>query len=73
MERQERQVYRYLKQHKASAAQITLNLFIGDARSVIRRLRSKGVKILDEWKRNKDNTGNYKLYWIDPKDKNPEL
>ena len=73
MKQQEIKVFSYLRDRKCSAAQITLALYVGDPRSVIRRLRNRGVKVYDEWKRTQNNTGQYKLYWIDPAEPQPEL
>ena len=73
MEQQALKVFNYLRGRKCSAAQITTALYVGDPRSVIRRLRDRGVKVHDEWKRTQDNTGQYKLYWIDPTEPQPKL
>ena len=73
MTQQAIKVFNYLRGRKCSAAQITLALYVGDPRSVIRRLRDRGVKVYDEWKRTQDNKGRYKIYWIDPAEPQPEL
>lgn len=73
MTQQAIKVFNFLRGRKCSAAQITLALYVGDPRSVIRRLRAHGVKVHDEWKRTQDNAGQYKIYWIDPAEPQPEL
>lgn len=47
-----------------SVIEIAIRLHIGDPRSNIRHLRSKGIEILDEWVSTKDGVGRYKRYYM---------
>ena len=48
---------------KYSVVDIMQRLYIGDPRSVIRKLRDSGVIVLDEW-RSARSGNRYKVYWI---------
>lgn len=51
---------------KYSAADITLATHYSDPRSIIRKLRKKGIAVLDEWRENAEKDGHYKVYYINP-------
>lgn len=59
-----RRVLEILASGKYSAADITLMSYLSDPRSYIRHLRDKGYNIADEWRRNSDGDGRYKVYYL---------
>lgn len=48
---------------KRSAADISIALRLSDPRSIIRDLRHKGVRILDQWRKAEHGT-RYKVYYL---------
>ena len=62
--KQEARLYNFL--HTGghhSVFDIARTCYIGDPRAVIRGLRSKGIRVDDEWVPSVDG-GRYKRYWI---------
>lgn len=51
---------------KCSVADLTISTHFSDPRSYIKVLRDKGVKIVDEWRRNSEGDGQYKVYFLAP-------
>lgn len=49
---------------KLSVADICIRLHYSDPRVHIRKLRKLGFPILDEWRKNVDGDGRYKVYFI---------
>lgn len=49
---------------KYSAADLVMYTHFSDPRSHIKRLRDKGVNILDEWRKCADGIGQYKVYFL---------
>ena len=59
-----------LKKGKRSVTELTIILGYSDPRSYVKRLRDKGIFVLDEWIKKDDIR--YKRYWIEPeKDEEP--
>lgn len=61
----QRAIYNALaKGGKYSVTDLCFITHFSDPRGLIRDLRDKGVKILDEWRENATDNGRYKVYWI---------